>query len=296
VLAGGDGTRLQTLTRALTGAPIPKQYCRLLGDRSLLETTLERIAPLVPARRTLVVMNRDHLGVGGDQVRALPPRNVLVQPANRDTGPGVLFALLELARRAPHATVAVFPSDHYVRDGGTFLAQVGRAVRVITQMPDRIAVLAVRPERIEPELGYIEPGIPIRLGDGDGALEVAAFHEKPSREDAAHIVRRGGLWNSFVMVFRAERALQIVRQTRPADYAHQQGLAACPERLPGAYRSLPSWNFSRDVLARVPHHLVAVPTGDVGWSDWGTPEAVLRTLSTLADPPSWVKTVRVVAA
>src|SRR5213592_4219164 len=58
VLAGGDGTRLQALTRLIAGAPIPKQYCRIVGDRSLLETTLARIAPLVRRERTLAIVNR----------------------------------------------------------------------------------------------------------------------------------------------------------------------------------------------------------------------------------------------
>src|SRR5258707_12475770 len=82
VLAGGDGTRLQSLTRLIAGAPIPKQYCRILGPRSLLETTLWRIAPLITAARTLAIINRDHLPIAGSQLRSLDTRNVLVQPRN----------------------------------------------------------------------------------------------------------------------------------------------------------------------------------------------------------------------
>src|SRR5437867_5873226 len=81
VLAGGDGTRLQALTRLIAGAPIPKEYCRIVGDRSLLETTLARIAPLVPRERTLAVVNRGHLPLARPQVAAIPASNVLVQPA-----------------------------------------------------------------------------------------------------------------------------------------------------------------------------------------------------------------------
>jgi len=114
VLAGGDGTRLRSLTRLIAGAPIPKQYCRLVGDRSLLEETLARLRGLVPATRTLAVVNRDHLPLASAQLATLPARNVVVQPRNRDTGPGILLPLLALARRSPDATVAVFPSDHYV--------------------------------------------------------------------------------------------------------------------------------------------------------------------------------------
>jgi mannose-1-phosphate guanylyltransferase len=83
-----------------------------MGSGSLLETTLARIAPFAPADRTLVIVNRDHLEVAGEQLRSLPAENVVVQPSNRGTGPGLLFGLLPLARRHPGAIVAVFPSDH----------------------------------------------------------------------------------------------------------------------------------------------------------------------------------------
>ena len=99
VLAGGDGTRLQALTRLIAGAPIPKQYCRIVGDRSLLETTLARIAPLVRRERTLAIVNRGHLSLARPQLAAIPTSNVLVQPQNLDTGPGLLVSLLALARR-----------------------------------------------------------------------------------------------------------------------------------------------------------------------------------------------------
>src|SRR6478736_367153 len=101
VLAGGDGTRLKSLTHLITGAPIPKQYCRILGPRSLLERTLSRIAPLVTADRMLAIINREHLPIARSHLRSVEPRNVLLQPRNLDTGPGVLMSLLELARRDP---------------------------------------------------------------------------------------------------------------------------------------------------------------------------------------------------
>src|SRR5262245_62739342 len=86
VLAGGDGTRLQRLTQLIAGAPIPKQYCRIMGPRSLLETTLWRIAPLVTVEQTVAIINRDHLAIARPQLRSLDTQNILVQPRNLDTG------------------------------------------------------------------------------------------------------------------------------------------------------------------------------------------------------------------
>src|SRR5207244_5814702 len=130
VLAGGDGTRLQPLTRLLTGMPTPKQYCRILGRHSLLETTLDRIAPLAPPERTLVIVNRGHRRLARPQLTRLPEGNVIVQPQNLNTGPGILVSLLELARRDPAATVAIFPSDHHIRYESAFRPHVGQMLAV----------------------------------------------------------------------------------------------------------------------------------------------------------------------
>jgi mannose-1-phosphate guanylyltransferase len=281
VLAGGDGTRLQALTRQLAGAPIPKQYCRITGDRSMLEATLARVAGLVPTAHIVAIVNRDHLRFAEGQLDAIPAPNVLVQPRNRDTGPGLLFSLLELERRDPRAMVAVFPSDHYIREDRTFLAHVARAFHLVRQLPEKIVLLGMTPDRIDPGLGYVEPGRPLAGPAGAGTFHVAAFVEKPEAETAEQIVRRGGMWNSFVMVFRLDRMLSLLRRRRLADYA------ALQRADHDAYASLAPWNFSRDFLAHVPEALVVLRVCDVGWSDWGTPESIERTLLALNMSLPW---------
>src|SRR5439155_14674421 len=188
VLAGGEGRRLQSLTRKIAGAPIPKQYCRIMGDRSLLEAPLARIAPLVSRERTLVLVNHSHLELALPQLHDVPPDNVIVQPGNRDTGPGVVFGLLDLTARRPRAPVAVFPSDHYVDDGSSFREHVERATFLVDRFPTKIALLGIRPTHPEPAFGYIEPGPPlvVRGLESRPAYQVAAFHEKPSIELARH--------------------------------------------------------------------------------------------------------------
>ena len=270
VLAGGEGRRLQSLTRKIAGAPIPKQYCRIMGDRSLLEATLARIAPLVPGERTLVLVNRSHLELALPQLLDIPPDNVIVQPGNRDTGPGIVFGLLDLTARRPRAPVVVFPSDHYVGDGSAFREHVERATVLVDRFPTKIALLGIRPTRPEPAFGYIEPGPPLvaRGLESHPAYHVAAFHEKPSIELAKHLQRRGALWNSFVMVFHPSRLLALVRQRRSADVEQLRGVI----RSGAGYEGVPSWNFSADFLTQISRHLVVVPVDGVSWSDWGLPK------------------------
>ena len=292
VLAGGDGTRLRDLTTLLAGSPIPKQYCRITGDRSMLEATLARIAPSVPPERTLVIVNRDHLTLASQQLRVLPPDNVLVQPGNRDTGPGILWSLLELERRSPGARVAVFPSDHYVANDDAFRACVRRAESVVEQFADKIVLLGIEPDHAAPGYGYVVPAQPLRTLDAAPAYAVATFSEKPDRALARRILRRGALWNSLVMVFRSTRMLELLAAVRQDASAALRAAYRDPDALERLYASAPPWNFSSDFLAHVPNELVVLRAEDTGWSDWGTRQAIERTFAALKQRPPWDEAAR----
>ena len=125
-------------------------------------------------------------------------------------------------------------------------------------------LLGITPDRAEPGLGYIEPGRSFGGPAEEGAFEVAAFVEKPMPDTAALMMCRGALWNSFVMVFRLDTMISLLRQRRSADYEAVRRL----DRV--AYESLAPWNFSRDFLTDIPDALLVLRVADVGWSDWGT--------------------------
>jgi mannose-1-phosphate guanylyltransferase len=288
VLAGGDGTRLQELTREITGAPIPKQYCRILGKRSMLETTLQRTQYYTPLDYTLVVINSNHIGIARDQLRRVPAANVLTQPCNRDTGPGLLFTLMALTHRDPAALVSVFPSDHYVGDEQTFVDHVRHAASIVRQRPNEIAILGIRPDRAEPGYGYILPAGRLGLPLGNEVtFRVSSFCEKPSIEVARDLLRQGGLWNSFVMVFQARRMLELLRATVPVDFQRLSAVDDDPTAVADVYPGLQPWNFSRDFLAHIPQHLLVLQVDDVHWSDWGTRAAIERTLRQLTQAVPW---------
>jgi mannose-1-phosphate guanylyltransferase len=285
LMAGGDGTRLQELTREIAGIPIPKQYCRLLNNSSLLEATLARTRLFAPPDRINVIVNESHGDLAMAQLNTLPSSNIFVQPQNRDTGPGMIFALLHLERTHPDAIVAVFPTDHFIGDDRTFVAHALRAVNTIARMPDKIAVLGIAPDRPETGYGYILPDGPV--GPTERAFHVKAFVEKPSLPDARNIISRGGLWNTFVMIFKLRRMLDLVNVLVPHEFNKLSELRESPQKAAALYRAIGPWNFSTRVLAQIPQHLIMLEAADVYWNDWGTRESIERTYKALNLVPFW---------
>jgi len=285
LLAGGDGMRLRDLTRQITGIPIPKQYCPLLHGASLLQATVSRAQLFTTRDRISVVVNRDHMIFAREQLKVLPESNILVQPQNRDTGPGMIFALLRLRKIYDDPVVAVFPTDHYIDNDRAFIKHILRAVHTVTQMPEKIAILGIAPDRPETGYGYILPAD--RLGLCESTYFVESFTEKPDLIGARDIISRGGLWNTFVMVFRLSRMMRLLNELVPNECEKLSKIDGAFEEAAEIYEKLDPWNLSTQVLARIPQHLIMIEVSDVRWSDWGTRESVERTYRSLNLTPFW---------
>jgi mannose-1-phosphate guanylyltransferase len=217
---------------------------------------------------------------------------VLLQPSNKGTAPGILWPAHWLSRRDPDAVVAVFPSDHFIHPEPAFLDHVARAVEIADHHPDLVVLLGVRPDRAEEGYGWIEPGEPVP--GAAGCVRVSGFWEKPAAERAAHFRRRGFLWNSLILVARVQALKGLgsahvpdidARLTRMGAFADGPHEAWAVEQ---AYLPMRAANFSRDVLERSVASLLVLPIREVLWSDWGTPERVVRTLRRIGTAPQWL--------
>jgi mannose-1-phosphate guanylyltransferase len=197
----------------------------------------------------------------------------------------MVFALLRMEAAHPDAIVAAFPSDHFIDNDEAFITQTLDAVDAINSMPDKIAILGISPDRPETGYGYI---LPDRIVKSTGrASPVKAFVEKPSLPDAHRIISRGGLWNTFVMIFRLRRMLDLIGMLVPDEFDKISELRESPHRAAELYRTLNSWNLSTRVLARIPQHLIMLKVTDVHWNDWGTRESIEHTYRRLDRVPFW---------
>src|SRR6185503_544870 len=146
VLAGGEGVRLRPLVRRVVGEERPKQYVKLLGPRSLLQQTLDRVALGISPHRTVVVTVRRHVDYITEEFRsAAEPPYVLVQPEDRGTAAAILYAAQWIAWRDPGATIAVFPSDHFILGEATFMAHIQEVAGVLERHPDRVMLVGAQP-------------------------------------------------------------------------------------------------------------------------------------------------------
>ena len=123
ILAGGDGTRLQSLTRAIAGDERPKQFCRILNQETLLDVTRKRAALKIKPENTFFSLTAKHEKFYRPLLANAEKNQLFVQPENKGTAPAILYSLLKLAKIAPDATVAIFPSDHYFTDDAAFAGE-----------------------------------------------------------------------------------------------------------------------------------------------------------------------------
>src|SRR5262245_13730954 len=291
ILAGGDGTRLKSLTRHIAGDERPKQFCRVLGHGTLLEETQSRASLELAPERTLYVVNRAHKTYYAPLLSDQPAENLVVQPSNRGTAPAILYSLLRIAARDPNAVVAFFPSDHYISDNRKFMAQLRHALDVASDRRDLVLLLGLEPESPEVEYGWIEPAQP--LCGHRKVFGVRRFWEKPNKLLAQVLQLRGCLWNSFVMVAAVRTLLQLIECAIPDLYrsfaclASLFGSSAEPKAIDQLYAKLHEVNFSHHVLALKPDRLAVLKVAGVRWNDLGEPKRVMASLDMAGVRPRW---------
>jgi mannose-1-phosphate guanylyltransferase len=288
VLAGGEGERLKEFVREHLGTDAPKQFCAFVGRRTMLERTVRRAGLLIPREQLVVIGTAHH---GPYLFRSLAnthPGSVLLQPSNRDTAPGILFPLVHILKKDPHALVALFPSDHFVLPGRRLMSGVSQAADHLrhtnSTSPIILAAEATYPET---EYGWIAPGAPVVSEKGTSVFRVNRFVEKPPHSDARRMLKDGWLWNTMVLVARATSLLELFRETVPdlvlCFKILQRFLGTDQEHVIAneVYGAIPSMNFSTTVLAPRYERLLVVPTRHVRWSDWGKKERILQTIGSL---------------
>lgn len=278
--AGGSGTRLWPLSRAAR----PKFLLPLLGDRSLLQQTSDRLAPLADPTRTIVVCGSAHVTAVARQLPAVPEANVIVEPSPRGSLPAIALATAILARSNPDAMVGSFAADHDVADPAALLAavQTGWAAA----RTGSLVTIGLTPTRPETGYGYIErTDEVVGKSSPNGhppahtgvAYRAAQFHEKPNEDEATKYVESGRfLWNASMFIFSASSFLEHLARLQPEIHAgvcrvaNAWGRSERERVLADVWTTLPNVTIDQGIMepAASEGHVAVVPA-EIGWSDVG---------------------------
>jgi mannose-1-phosphate guanylyltransferase len=263
VLAGGIGSRfwpLSTPTR-------PKQLLPLVSSEPLLAETVERLRPLVPADRVLILTNPSLVPAIGKLLPQIPAENLIAEPRAGGTAAALAWGAKEIARRdGPDATMISVHADSAVVNVERFREQLLNAAEVAERYHALVTV-GIVPSRPDTGMGHIQPGDDL----GHNARRVARFVEKPDRQRAEEMTRDGYLWNSGIFAWQVGDFLDDVRKLTPeiagALHAHANDIG-------GFFAAVKPISVDVGVLER--SNRVAVLAGDFGWDDVGTWGALRR--------------------
>lgn len=286
ILAGGEGTRLQSLTRLASGIAVPKQFCSLGHSGSLLHDAVERARLVTPSERTTIVVSEHHRRWWQELDLRVPERNLISQPSSRGTAQGILLPLLRILHQDPQASLLVLPSDHYVSNELVLATGLREAMSHVNRTSHGILLLGIAAEEADSELGYI-------LADGtDEVSAVREFVEKPDASTARALIARGGVWNSFIFAARGQSLLRRFEETCPHLLGEMWHIvasvapAAQMPRLAELYARSPAIDFSRDILQCSTDALRVMKVPACGWSDLGTPRRVMETVQRIRSQAS----------
>ncbi len=214
IMAGGSGTRLWPLSRISR----PKQALQLIGDRTMMQHAVERVAPLFPPERIFVVTRAEHVSILSEQVPEVPPGNFIVEPEGRGTAPAIGLGAIHLRRRDPAAIMTVLTADHFIAEPARFQQALAAGARAASQ--GSLVTLGIHPSGPATGFGYIHQGQPLGDIEGFPHFRVERFTEKPDLDTARQMLASGEYsWNSGMFIWRIDRILAEFQRQMPDFYA-----------------------------------------------------------------------------
>jgi len=282
IMAGGSGTRFWPESRAAR----PKQLLHLLGQRTMIQATVDRLVPLVPLERTLIVTAATLVAEIRNQLPDLPAGALVGEPCRRDTAPCIGLAALAIAAKDPDGVMAVMPADHAIAPAAAFQQAIALAEQLVQESPERIVTFGVRPTYPAESFGYIERGAPLSALEGDaspatGIYQVKQFREKPKAQLARQYIAAGTFyWNSGIFVWKAATILQELERHQAEMMARLKAIAAAAgspqytEVFAREFTAIQGISIDYAVMEHAAN--VVVIEAPFAWDDVGSWQAIAR--------------------
>lgn len=270
IMAGGRGTRFWPLSTE----DKPKQFLKLLGEDTMLQTTVKRINKLVPLERIFICTVEDYVNLVRHQLPNLNDVNIIVEPEGRNTAPCIALSAFYIKRFYKDSTMVVLPSDHLIKDEGNFINVIDSAYKYVSENEESIVTLGIKPSRSEIGYGYIKFNDKSEKINNTLINNVETFVEKPNLETANRYLKSGKyLWNAGMFIWKTDNILSNLKKYTPKIYELLSQTKNLKDKdfkqyIKSIYPKCQSISIDYAVMEKVSN--IKVISCDFGWDDVGS--------------------------
>lgn len=285
IFAGGVGTRLWPMSRKKS----PKQFERVIGDKSTLQLTVERLLPDFKPEDIYISTGLSYIDMVHDQLPFIPKENIIGEPVKRDVGPAVAYAVSYIAKQSGNnEPVVILWSDHLVRKVDTFKKILLDAGAVVKQEENKLIFIGQKARFASDNLGWIHFGQTLKKENGTHLHSFEGFQYKPDAQVAKMYFQNHDkyCWNLGYFVTTPKNLMDLFARFVPDIYKISQticdayGTDQYLDVLKAEYEKMPVINFDNALLEQLDKESAYVVCEDIGWSDIGAWEALKEALET----------------
>ncbi|OUN51640.1 mannose-1-phosphate guanylyltransferase [Clostridium perfringens] len=276
IMAGGKGTRFWPLSTEKK----PKQFLNLIGDKTMIQMTVDRIRPIIPIERIFVCTGDSYVDLVKSQLPDIPEKNIIVEPEGRNTAPCIALSAMIIKKYYNDATMVVLPSDHLIKDEDSFRNILLDGEKYLKENDKAILTLGMTPNRPETGYGYIKFSKDKTYINNNEVIKVDKFVEKPNLEKALEYLADGSyLWNGGMFIWTVNNILDQIKEFIPKTYnalkdIEQINANELQSYINENYEKTDSISVDYAILEKS-NEIYVIPS-DFGWDDVGSWEALDR--------------------
>ncbi len=270
IMAGGRGTRFWPLSTDEK----PKQFLSLLGDKTMLQMTYDRISKIIPKDKIFISTTTRYRELVIDQLKDISYKNIIVEPEGRNTSACICLSTLYIKKMIGNSNVIVLPSDHLIRDDDNFIYTILEANEFLLHNVDSIVTFGIKPDRPETGYGYIKASFDNKVN------KVISFVEKPNYNTALKYLSSGNYyWNSGIFLWNTELILKLIDKYLNNTYKVLEPILhlpfnKCEKFISDNYKFVD--NISIDYSVMEKYDNIFVIEGNFGWDDVGSWSSIDR--------------------